>query len=59
MPKIDRATRLFLKFDTAAGAFLKFNRRHGHLCDIRQGLFLNSTGDMGPKTISDMRHRYF
>ena len=47
-PKMDRATRPFSKFDTATGGFLKIDRRHGDLSDMRQGLFLNSTGDMGP-----------
>ena len=35
-PKIDRATRPFLKFDRATGDFLKFNRRQGYLRDKRQ-----------------------
>ena len=56
--KIDSATWPFLKFDTATGAFLKFDMRHGHLSDKRQGYFLNLTGDMGLKTVSDMRQGY-
>ena len=56
--KIDSATRPFLKFDTATRPFLKFDMRHGHLSGKRQGYFLNSTGDMGLKTVSDMRQGY-
>ena len=43
-------------FDTGGGggggggALNKFDMWHGHLSDRAQGLFLNSTGNMGLKT---------
>ena len=58
-PKIDRATQLLLKFDTATRPFLKIGRRHGYLRNRRQGKFLNSTCNMGPEIVSDMRQGYF
>ena len=57
--QINRATQPFLNFDTATRAFLQFDMRHGHLRDMRQGYFLNLTGDMGLKIVSDMRQGYF
>ena len=50
-PKINRAIRLFLKFDTGTVDILKI--------DKRQGYFFNSTGDMGLKIVSDMQPGYF
>ena len=53
------ATWPFLKFDRATGGILKIDRRHEDLSDMRQGYFLNSTGDMGLKIVSDTRQGYF
>ena len=52
-------TQPFLKFDTATGAFLKFDMRRGPLSDRGQGHFLNSTCDMGLKIFSDMHQANF
>ena len=45
---MDNTTQAFLQFDTATGAFLKFNMQHGDLGNMRQGLFLNLACVMGP-----------
>ena len=47
-----------LKVTTGTGASLKFVMRHGDLSDMRQGYFLNSTGDMGFRISGDMRPGY-
>ena len=39
--------------------FLKYDIRHGDLSENQQVYFLNLSGDIGPKTTSDIQHGYF